>query len=113
MAASAAGERGTIEVVAHASLLLSMLLFARWRAMSIEIDGELGRFRWGTHAFSVAAGPHTVVVGLGWWRASSASISIEVAANETVRLRYTPHALKHVAGRLDIERLPHARATRR
>ena len=109
MPASPAAERGTIEVVAHASLLLSMLLFARWRAMSIEIDGELGRFRWGAHAFSVAPGAHTVVVGLGWWRSSKTRIAIEVAANETVRLRYTPHALKQFPGRLEVERLPHAR----
>ena len=62
-----ATERGTIEVVAHASLLLSLALFARWRRLSVDIDGSVGRMRWGTRAFAVTPGEHVVTVGVGEW----------------------------------------------
>jgi hypothetical protein len=104
---------GTIEVAANAPSWLSLLIFARWRRMTIEIDGALSRFWWGTHAFSVEAGEHEVIVGMGWHRTSSASITIMVAAHETVRLRYTPRAIKGLPGVLEIEPLPSARVADR
>ena len=101
--------RGTIEIVAHASLLLSLLVLARWRRLSIDIDGQLGRFRWGVHAFTVAPGDHAVTVGLGGWFSGKAATTVHVATNETVRLRYTPHWIKNLSGSLEVERLPPAR----
>ncbi|HEY5920906.1 MAG TPA: hypothetical protein VIV11_04510 [Kofleriaceae bacterium] len=104
---------GTIEIVAHAAPWLSWLLFARWRRMSIAIDGELGRVRWGTHVFAVAPGEHVVFVGMGGTFASKAEVTVQVAANETVRLRYTPRLNKHARGSLEVERLPAARVMQR
>ena len=100
---------GTIEIVPYAAPLQSLLMFARWRRLSIELDGVLGRLRWGAHRFVVAPGDHVVTVGLGMSTfANKATITVHVAATETVRLRYTPHLINQARGTLEIERLPTA-----
>ena len=98
---------GTIEIEAHAPAWLSLLLFARWRRLSIDIDGELGRLRWGTHRFVAAPGEHVVSVGMAF--TARAQTKVQVGANETVRLRYTPALLKHRPGTLEVVRVPTAR----
>jgi len=102
---------GTIEIEAHAPPWLSVLLFARWRKLTIEIDGDMGRLRWGTHEFVVAPGEHLVRVGLGA-AAIKSRVTVNVAANEVVRLRYTPHLINNLRGKLEIVRVPSARLMR-
>jgi hypothetical protein len=101
-------EEGTVEVVPYAPPWLSLLLFVRWRILDIQIERHLGEFHWGSHAFSVPPGEHRVAVALGWGRASPASAKVNVVANEVVRLRYTPHVVPMLPGKLEIE-LPDAR----
>lgn len=101
-----AEDTGTIEIVAEAP---PWMIFVRWMRVSIRIDGALARFSWGSHLFRVAPGSHSVVVGTGSAFANKAEITIVVAVNEVVRLRYTPRLIKHVAGDLVVERLPVAR----
>jgi hypothetical protein len=104
--------QATIEIVAEPS---PWLLFARisWlpssvfpTRISVDIDGALARLQWGEHAFRVVPGTHDIAVGVGMMFASKARLSVVVAANETVRVRYKPHVIKNVAGKLTIERLP-------
>ena len=99
-------ETATIEVVPHAPV---WFLFARWNLISINIDGELARLRWKTHAFTVAPGEHAVSVGMGVAFGAKAALTVRIAAGETIRLRYTPHLIKNARGKLEIERLPSAR----
>ena len=99
----------TIEIVPHAPV---WFLFARWNLLSISIDGELARLRWGTHAFSVAPGEHAVSVGMGAAFGAKAALTLRIGAGETIRLRYTPHLIKNARGKLEIERLPAARIVR-
>jgi hypothetical protein len=99
----------TIEIVAEPP---AYLLFARWAKVSIEIDGQLGRFGWGAHAFTVAAGRHTVAVGAGGGFASRAELEVELHDGESLRLRYTPRLIKNLRGKLVVERLPTARVVR-
>jgi hypothetical protein len=101
----------TIEIEAHAPAWLSVLLFAHWRKLSIDIDGDLGRAPWGTHRFVVAPGGHVVRVGLGAMT-MKAKTSVHISANETVRLRYTPSLINHRPGTLEIVRVPSARVMR-
>ena len=100
---------GTIDIVAHAGPWLSWLLVALWQRISIDIDGHLGRLRWGTHSFAVLPGEHVVSVGMGSAFNAKASVTVHVGANETIRLRYTPRLLKSARGFLEVERLPPAR----
>ena len=95
-----------IEVVAHAPPWLSLLLLARWRRLSVEIDGELGRVRWGTHTFAVAPGAHVVVVG--FVMRPKAELTVHVGEHETVRVRYTPSVTRHARGTLELDPMPMA-----
>jgi hypothetical protein len=101
---------GAIEISAHAPLWLSMVLFARWRRLAIEIDGAIGRLRWGTHTFNVAPGEHVVAVGMA--STARARTTVQVGAGETVRLRDTPTVIKHMPGTLEIVRVPGAHVIR-
>jgi hypothetical protein len=100
----------TIEIVPTAP---PWLLFARWLRFVVEVDGEQARVRWGTHAFVVAPGKHIVRVGTGAEFKAMACVEVNVAGNETVRLLYRPRLIKHLAGKLEIERLPAARVVPR
>ena len=76
--------------------------------VSISIDGVLGRFRLGTHAFAIVPGSHEIAVGLGMAFGSKARATVSVEAHETVRLRYRPWIL---GGKLEVE-IPGARVRR-
>jgi hypothetical protein len=108
-----------IEIVAEPS---PWLLFARisWlpasvfpTKISIDLDGALARLPWGLHAFRVAPGEHEIAVGVGTRFASKAQLTIIVAANETVRLRYTPRVIKNLRGKLAVEQIPIAQIVKR
>jgi hypothetical protein len=99
----------TLEIVAEPSPLM---LFMRLVKVSINIDGALARVRWGTHAFSVAPGEHVVIVGGGYGFSSKAELTVSIVAGETIRLRYTPRFIKHLRGKLVVERLPEMRVIR-
>ena len=103
-------EPATIEIVAEPP---PWLLFARWGKVSISIDDARARLRWGTHAFHVTPGTHQVAVGAGRQFDSRAVLEVTVAAGESVRLRYEPRLVKHLRGKLAIERLPPARVVKR
>jgi hypothetical protein len=99
----------TIEIVPTAP---PWLLFARWLKISVEIDGEISRQRWGTHAFAVAPGTHKVSVSLGMAH-SRATLEVTIAGNETLRLVYRPGVITNMPGKLEIERVPTARVVPR
>jgi hypothetical protein len=112
-------EQATIEIVAEPP---PWLLFARisWlpsalfpTKISIDIDGALARLQWGLHAFRVTSGQHQIAVGVGTQFASKAHLTVVVAANDTVRVRYTPRLIKNLRGKLVIERLPIAQVVER
>ena len=95
-----------IEIVAEPP---RFLVFARWVKVSIAIDGELARLRWGTHAFRVAPGEHVIDVGVGHGFGSKARTTVTTAAGEMLRLRYTPRVVKILRGTLAVELLAPAR----
>ena len=99
-----------IEIVAEPS---RFHLFARWVKVSIAIDGELARLRWGTHAFRVTPGEHVVDVGVGYGFASKARTTVTTSAGEVLRLRYTPRIVKILRGTLAVEQVPPARVVLR
>jgi hypothetical protein len=98
----------TIEIVPTAP---PWHIFARLSRITIKIDGEMSRLRWGTHAFAVAPGNHTVNVSLGLGR-SPATLDVTVAGGQILRLRYEPRWIAQLPGKLEIERLPPAQLHR-
>ena len=116
---SAAIDSTAIEIIAEPA---PWLLFARisWlpssvfpTKISIAIDGALARLPWGMHAFRVSPGTHDIAVGVGTTFSSKAQLRVVVAANETVRLRYTPRVFKNLRGKLTVEPLPVAQVLKR
>ena len=99
-----------IEIVAEPRPLH---LFARWVKVSIAIDGQLARVRWGSHQFRVSPGEHVIDVGVGYGFGSKARTTLVIEAGEHRRLRYTPRLVKNLRGTLDIEQVPLARIVRR
>jgi hypothetical protein len=106
-------EKGTIEVTAqHSPLAFIYALFKP----NIEIDGRLEKRPWGTHAFEVTAGRHTVEVSYPWLFAPKCgknSVEVNVSVGETVRIRYKAPPIRYVAGKITVDdQLPSARVVR-
>lgn len=100
---------GTIELIAEPPVWLP---FARWTKVSITIDGALSRLPWGEHAFRVEPGEHTVVVRMGTSSSYRGTITISVAPNAVVRLRFRPRFF-NLEGGLAVDPLPLARVVTR
>jgi hypothetical protein len=106
-------ENGTIEVTAQHSALA--FLYALFKP-NIEIDGQLEKRPWGTHAFEVAPGRHTVEVSYPWLFAPKCgknSVEVNVSAGETVRVRYKAPPVRYVPGKIVVDDpVPPARVVR-
>jgi hypothetical protein len=106
-------ETGTIEVTAQHSALA--FIYALFRP-NVEIDGRLEKRPWGTHAFEVPAGHHTVEVSYPWLFAPKCgknSVEVDVRAGETVRVRYNAPPIRYVAGKITVDDpVPSARVVR-
>ena len=115
-------DQGTLEITVRrpsglAGLLrvLDVVLGAR---VDITIDADRMRRPLGTHRFPVTPGHHHVVMryvpfeGFVTARFAGDVASVDVSQGEIVRIRYTTPIARHLAGRVEVERLPEARVVR-
>lgn len=97
-------EQGTIEVTAAFSPLA--FLYAIVKA-TIEIDGQVVRRGWGTHAIEVAPGRHEVSVSYPWMpmarRAGLNTVAVDVHAGEIVCVHYTARLMRFLPGKLRVD----------
>jgi hypothetical protein len=107
-------DAGTIEVTA--SCLPFAFMYAVVRA-TIQVDGKVVARGWGTHSIAVEPGQHLVEVSYPWLpkarRIALAAATVQVAAGETVRVRYKPRVLQFLPGKIRVEApIPRARLVR-
>jgi hypothetical protein len=103
----------TIEVtIGHSPLAFLYRLFRP----NVRLDGELHRRPWGTHAFTVAPGLHTVEVSYPWLFSPECGrngVAVRVHPGEVKRVVYRAGVLRFVPGRIRVEdALPEARVVR-